>query len=183
MTSFRLINPYIEGSFKKIFTGNSAHDAATEAWNNLSKNFTNNVPKFAFTLEKLNGGTLHHYIVKEKIGNNKMVNYKLTEMDIKNKSEQIKNFKNNLKTIQNGGKKRREEEDDDESSSTSSDEDSESSEIFQKIRLQKFLKRDSPIVYWWYDPMLYNMDYFYMPTFVSTLSPYVAITTSNTYLF
>ena len=184
MTTYRLVNPHIEGGFKKIFSGNSARDAAEDAWKSLAKHFTNNVPKFAFTLQQNSDNSLHHFGVKEFINNNKMVEYNVTEMNTRGGQKAVDKFKEELSKQQrtnkmSGGKDK--DKDDDSSSSSSSDDDSDSSDIYAKIRLHKLMKRESPIVYWWYDPSIYDIDYFYVPTFVSTISPYMKITTTNTY--
>jgi len=179
--SYKLVNPHIEGTFKKSITASSPDNAAKSVWENLSKHFTNNVPKFAFSIEN-SDGQLYHYQVAEKLEKDNTVNYKLKRLNVSSeKSNKLKSSLNKLEE-QIGGKHKKKDDD----SSSSSDSDSVSSEyygtdILQKIRLQRLLNKNSPIVYWWYDPYVYDMTYFYTPTFVSTVTPYTVISTTVYY--
>ena len=61
-SNYKFVNPHIEGDFKNLFSGKNHIDAARIAWEKLSTNFTNNLPKFAFTLEKVGDGKLYHFL-------------------------------------------------------------------------------------------------------------------------
>jgi hypothetical protein len=179
MSNYKLINPYIEGSLVTTFSGASRLDAACSAWNNLSKYITNNVPKFAFTLENINDGQLYHFLVKESLSGNNAADFKISELDLVLNGNILKQFRNRI-SLKGGRKHRRhhkdKDEDDDESSSSSS-----TSEIFSAVRLNKVYSKAQPIVYWWYDPLIYEIDSIYIPTFVTPLVPYIEIMTVNYY--
>src|SRR3990172_8221718 len=123
MSNYKLINPYIEGTMITSFSGASHLDAACCAWNALSKYITNNVPKFAFTLENINDGRLYHFLVKESLSGNRSADFKISEINLKLKQDAISQFKNRLSM--RGGKKHKkkhdddDDDDDDDSSSTS----------------------------------------------------------------
>jgi hypothetical protein len=176
--SYKLINPYIEGSLKTTVSGKTQLEAAKSAWNKLSKNFTNNIPKFAFTLKNVSDGKLCHFLVKEKTSND-TVNYTITELDISSSDKGVKDLKNKIKNLkQSGGKakrrrKRSKHDDDDDDSSSDSDTD----DLYNKIKYNNLLNKMYPITYWWYDPIAYAryIDTFYAPNFVAPLSPYVEI--------
>ena len=89
MTNFRLVNPYIEGDFNKVYSGKTAQTAARNVWENLSKHITNNVPKFAFTLERVNDGELFHYMIQEKsqiVDGNMNAQINLSEIEVNQKN-------------------------------------------------------------------------------------------------
>lgn len=178
MANYNLINPSIEGSLSTTFSGKSQLDAAVTAWNSISKYITNNVPQFAFTLENSNDGQLHHFLVKETLDGGNSASFDISEMDLKLNKKTETEFKKRSaasKSKMSGGKKHHKDDDDDSSSSSSS------SEIFSALKLYKNRTRTYPISYWWYDPLVYRLDYLYMPTFVAPLSPYVEFTTINYY--
>src|SRR5438105_13143025 len=129
MENYKLINPFIEGSLKCHFNGDDNLDAAQNTWNTLSKYITNNVPKFAFTLENTKDGTLSHFLVKETMNGNDSVKYKILELDDYNNLGNINDFKSRFSKFidsrkLSGGKKHRKHkhnrEDDGSSSSSSS---------------------------------------------------------------
>jgi len=180
MTEYRLINPHIEGKFQKLYQGETPFDAAQNMWDNLSKNFTNCVPEFAFTLERVKDNKMFHYRVNESVKNSS-VNYTITELDLdlsaakkKKFNEKLNEFKNKL---QSGGKKDKRHKkrtslvDDEDESSTSE------SEGYDVWMLSTHTLYDTPISYFWYYPDFYqySYDYYFIPTWVPSLSPYVII--------
>lgn len=177
MKSFTLVNPHIEGTCKKTFSAQDAHSASEKAWNSLSKYFNNSVPKFAFTLQEGGNHELHHFLVREKIQDGS-VDYDISKYTVNAKNEE--NLKKNLTTLQKGGKKHHKHDD----SSSSSDSDSDSSSewytenIYTKIKHSNIISKTAPIYYWAYDPLVYDLDYYYTPTFVAPLTPYVQIVNS-----
>lgn len=180
MSNYTLINPCIEGNIVSTFSGKSQLDAAVDAWNGLSKYITNNVPRFAFTLENNNNGELHHFLVKEKLSGNGDASYKISEIDVAMKPSDVKSFKNRINNFkkskaQAGGKKHKKHDDDDDSSSSSS------SEPFNLLKVYNYATKTYPIGYWWYDPLVYRLDSVYIPTFVTPLTPYVEVATVNYY--
>ena len=38
---------------------------------------------------------------------------------------------------------------------------------------------NQPIYYWWYDPSLYRLDTYYIPTFYSYVTPIIKIVLNN----
>jgi len=198
MPNYKLINPTIEGNFINTFDKDNELDAAEETWRTLSKYITNNVPKFAFTLEKISDGQLSHFLVKESLSGNGYANYKVSKIKLNMKESDQKLFKdriNNLKKPTNniyGGKKHKHKHrhkkhndnnnvngnDNDDSSSSSS---SSSSSAFTALKLFKSATATIPITYWWYDPLIYGFNSIYIPTFVSPLTPYIEVTTLNYY--
>jgi hypothetical protein len=186
--SYKLINPSIEGKLKTSFKAKYDLDAANKAWTAVSQYISNNVPKFAFTLENTKDGSLSHFIVKEKLnGKNASFNISKLKLDVDSKKE--KEFKNRI-AKQAGGKKHHKEHKEDDSSSDSS---SSSSDIqllspFSPFGLNTFgpnmtVYSDLPISYWYYDPYYYNLDSLFIPTFVYPLTPYMEITTLNYYAY
>ncbi len=176
MTEYKLINPYIEGKFQKLFSGKSPSDAAQEMWNKLSEHITNCVPEFAFTIERVKDNKMFHFRVNETVKNNE-VDYSLTELDIKLSAAKKKKFLNKLNefkdSVQKGGKKRRRKKDEEEEE----EEESTSSEYYDSFLLQQHVLWNQPITYFWYYPEYYTFEYeyFFVPTWVYPLSPYTVI--------
>ena len=165
---FKLVNPQIQGNFQSNVDAPSAEDAAKKIWNKLSKYLTNNVPRFGFTMKGGNG-TLHHFMVKENVQGN-MVDYEIEKFTPKIKKTIMNDFKRKIKGIeqqggkfkkQYGGKKKDYEIDD--------------YEMFKLLKKHEQRLLTQPIVYWWYDPLIYAVDTIYIPTFTIPLYPYVEI--------
>lgn len=176
MSNYKLLNPYIEGNIVNTFSGKSALDVAEQTWTAISKYITNNVPQFAFTLENTNNGQIHHFLVKESLIGGSNASFKISEMPLKMKSKEEKEFKNRIDKFKNsnmrGGKKKRDDDDDSSSSSLS--------EVFSALKLYK-KNKTYPITYWWYDPLVYRLDSVYIPTFVAPIVPYIEVMTVNYY--
>lgn len=178
--NYILVNPHISGSVdSKIKADNSLH-AAKKAYKALSKHFNNNVPKFYFTLQKgkKGDGKYYHFEVKEK-KDGENVNFSIQNYSIPGNEvaavekfkKKLDNFKN--KTSSKGGKRSKKDSESDSDSSDGSDSD----ELYYK-RARKYIPTASynyPIYYWWYDPYVYNLDSFFVPTFYAPLSPYIEI--------
>lgn len=190
--SYKLINPAIEGKLKTTYKAKSELDAANKAWSSVSQYISNNVPKFAFTLENTKDGSLSHFIVKEKLdGKNASFNITKLKLDVDSKKEI--EFKNRI-AKQAGGKKHykdRKDHDDDSSTSSSSSSDIQLITPFSPYgsysnysNFNNFgVYSDLPISYWYYDPYFYNLDSLFIPTFVYPLTPYMEITTLNYYAY
>lgn len=183
MPNFKLINPHIEGKFNKVFSGDTHYEAASKAWNSLASHFTNNMPRFAFTMEATNNKKdIHHFMVKEKINKSKasLADYDIVELDNKLSKEGLKKFRTQLSKIkqQQGGKHKKHhknKDDDDDSSSSSSSSDS---DYMHYLRKSKY--NSQPIYYWWYNPYIYSTysGSLFIPTFVPPLTPYVEVNIS-----
>jgi hypothetical protein len=176
--NYQLVNPYVGGEFKKIFNGSSPLKAAQHAWDNLSKYFSSHVPKLHFTLETVKDRKMHHFLVKEGVNGNK-IDYSLTEVKKKPKNKNLNRFTNKLRKLQggakdslNGGKKHSHLKEDESSSSSSST--SDSSDYYTRART-KYSYLEQPIIYWWYDPSLYDVDRFFVPSFIPPLTPIIEV--------
>ena len=51
VNTYKLINPYIKGTFESKLEANNSIEAAKTFYKNLSEHFNNNVPKFYFTIQ------------------------------------------------------------------------------------------------------------------------------------
>ena len=174
MPNYKLINPRIEGSLETSFQGNNIMSIAKRVWEDVSQYITNNVPKFAFTLENSQTGKLHHFCVKEQLKGGSSAKYNISEISVKLNDKQLKEFKNkSQKAGMKGGKKDKDKDDDDDDSSTSSD------DVFSAIQLHNLYSRSQPIVYWWYDPWIYGFESIFMPTLY--LTPYIEIVSYGYY--
>tara|TARA_X000000950_G_C13712890_1_gene576952 strand:- start:336 stop:893 length:558 start_codon:yes stop_codon:yes gene_type:complete len=180
MPDYYLVNPVIGGSLKTKFSGKNNLDAANEAYISLSKYFNNNIPEFYFTLQEITsdktqigGGKITDYknfLVKETKKKNE-VSYRLVEYKVNNKNE-LKKFRAELKKLNNkfqlGGHKYDDLDDD------ILEDDSDSSEIyFPKVKRSTILS--NPISFWFYDPYVFRIKKYYMPTYVAPLAPYISI--------
>ena len=189
---YKLVNPYIDGSMNINFKGENGIDAANKAWNTLSANLTNNVPKFAFSLEKTKDGSLHHFVISEMLSGNKDVNFSIDELSLNMTPIQDEVFKKLITEsaekrnhVQNGGSRRRYDDDDSSSSSSSSSTSSEEKKLYHNLKYMK-QQADShkpvqKITYWWYNPTVYKLNNLYIPTFRVPLSPYVQLNTNSSY--
>ncbi len=179
MTEYKLVNPHIEGKFKKLYSGETPFDAAKNMWENLSSNFTNCVPEFAFTLERAKDNKMYHFRVNESVKDGE-VDFVISELNIKMTAAKKKKFLGALdgfkNKVQGGGargkrknKKKKSKDDDDESSSESD------SDYYDLFMLTDHILYDQPISHFWYYPYLYpfDYDYYFVPTWVAPLSPYV----------
>jgi hypothetical protein len=175
---YRLVNPVIEGKFNTVFSGQSELDAGEKAWAGISKYFSNNVPKFAFTMENVSDGNLHHFLIKEdKNGDN--VDYSISELKLKRSKKEEAALRGKLQQLraQHGGKK----EEDESSSSSSSSDMKNLNKMYSKLRYNTLSTAyTTPFVYWGYTPYIYDFESFYMPIFVQNMYPYVEVfTTTN----
>ena len=190
MSKFKLVNPLILGNMNTEFIGNNSDAVATEAWNSISKHITGNVPRFGFSLKDTSNDKLHHYMVKEKISNNKIVDYSIEPLDIKMSNQQEAGFVNHInklqtkiekKSNQTGGKKKQRYLDDDEDDDFD-DEDDE--ELYNKLTYYRSKKH--PFYYWWYNPLIYTLygthyNSIYIPTFSIPFYPYIEVDVSSAF--
>lgn len=174
---YKLLNPHVEGTFKKVVAADKPADAGKKIWSNLSKHFSNTVPKFYFTLENTETGSLHHIEVGEKIkknGDSQFVDYIISEYNNPRSKKDIDKFRKNLTKFQEGGKYKCDNDDDDLCDSSESD-------IYQMAKRYKTTTQP-PIYYWWYDPYIYKIDKLYLPSFVVPVTPYVELNLSSAFI-
>jgi hypothetical protein len=177
MNSYILVNPHIEGSIDTRFKTKSANEAATLAYDTISKYFSNNLPKFSFTLQKAGSDKFYHFDVNEKINKNDKIKFKIKENSNITNIDGLKKFIETNNNELDGGKynKYKKYKYEDESSSDSSSSDSDDDYYYY----YKPITRTMPITYWSYYPYVYNLKKIYVPTFVPTISPYVYINFSD----
>lgn len=171
MVNFKLINPYIDGSLKTVFSADNAKNAAEQVWESLSGHVLNNVPKFAFTLEQTSDGSLHNFIVQER-SKDKKVKYCINELDCDVSAKTKKAFKKNLENFKNkktqyGGKKRYDDDED------LDDDDDDDDEVYEELFYKNLFRRRYPINFVWYDPRMYKLDYVVSPTWVNPNQRYI----------
>lgn len=190
MPTFELVNPFIVGNMKKTFNAVDGKTAASEAWNSLSQYVTNNVPKFAFTIKKIDSGKLYHYVVKEKLSKDKSVNFSIKELKLSLTKEQENAFTQQLQKLElsaqgklvGGKKSSKDESSSSDSSSTDSDSSSEE-DIYHKIR--HFKNKSQPLNYMWYSPIVYSkngtLESVYVPSFTYPVVPYLELSLSTVF--
>jgi len=200
MVNYKLVNPVIRGELKSTVSSDNINDAADKIWNKISAHITNDVPNFAFSIKDMSDDSLYHFQVSEKKTGNKhgdRVTYNIKQLKIKKENEnKLKNSINAFEdSIQDGGNNFHEEDNDDVEASDDKfignlfggkkryksyddDDDSSSSEeelhnIYNKARLNNYMNAIQPITYWWYNPLAYELNTLYIPTFQVPLTPYV----------
>jgi len=172
--TYVLVNPHIEGNFKNKITAKNSIDAARNFYKNLSKHFNNAVPKFYFTIQKGGSGKGKHYHFKVKENRKEDdVSFTLEPYEIlgganiENFTKKLETFKN--KFSQDGGKKKSKR-------SKKYDDDDDDSDSDDYKRIKSYVPVVSqPISYWWYDPSVYRLDAYYIPTFYSYVTPVIEI--------
>ena len=183
---FQLVNPYILGKMNTSFKGKSPLDAATKAYTKLSNYFNNDIPSFNFTLQKINSSSkiklgggrnniYNHFNVQEIKDKNNNVKFKIKQINVPKNTKQMTQFKKELKKVikntddqMNGGGKDYSYDDSDNYSWLDSDDE-------YVLRKKKSTVLVNPISYWWYDPYVYRIQKYYVPTFVAPLAPYITI--------
>jgi hypothetical protein len=179
MKSYILVNPHIEGSVETKFKTKTAEEAASLAYESISKYFSNNLPKFSFTIQKAGSDKYYHFDVKEKINKSDKIKFEIKKNEAIQDINGLKKFIEINEENLSGGKtshskKYRLTDKDDDSSSSSSDSSTDDYYYYYKP-----VNRSMPITYWSYYPYVYSLRKFYVPTFVPTISPYVYISLSN----
>ena len=182
--NFELVNPYIEGDFKRVFSGNESIKAAKNCYTSISEYIRNPLPKFYFSLKNIKTGKYNHFMVKEKIKKKNIANFNIEEISINHTKDEITKFEDKLdKFKQKGGRRRKELDMDLDEDLEDSDLDSDSSDYYNKYS-RKYsypYRTDQPILYYWYDPLLYKVNRFYFPHFVLPLSPLVEVNLSSAF--
>jgi len=127
-------------------------------------------------MKKLQGGEIKHFEVKEKTNKEGVVDFVLKDSKIVSTPEELSSFEEQLHTFKVGGRKKKY----DEESSSSSSSDEWSSDSDEYYRKKKYiypypLRRDQPILYYWYEPKIYRVNTVFVPHFRLPLAPLVAI--------
>lgn len=117
--SYRLINPYIEGSLDTVVSASNSFSAGKKIYNSISKFFTNHLDNFYMTVQNVETKDLSHFKINEKRGDSGMVDYKLVKIDASFDPDIERNLTEKVdKLSQSGG---RYEDDSPTESSTESD--------------------------------------------------------------
>ena len=179
-----LVNPYIQGELKNSISSDNSINAAKNVYSKISEYFNNAVPEFYFTLQKGESGKgkyYHFQVIESRVDDN--VTFTLEPYDIMGGAD-VNTFASNLDTFKNkfkqiGGKtsKHSSKKKSESSSSSSSDSDSDSSIPIRRHkhkRINNYITTyDQPIYYWWYDPSLYKLNTYYIPTFYQYITPVI----------
>lgn len=161
MNNYFLVNPQIAGTMNTKFIASGNREAGLDAFRELSQYFNNNVPSFYFTLKR--GDKYIHYKAREKANAAGKVKFTVREIERPINDDALKSFIKEADSNLNGGSFSYYDDDDSSSSSSS------------KPNRYSYHRRplQSPITHWQYYPKIYPYQYFYMPQFVSPISPYV----------
>jgi hypothetical protein len=174
VNTYKLVNPYIQGTFKRSVKATNSNEAANMFYKNLSKHFNNSIPKFYFSVQKGSSGLgkYYHFEVKENRVDDevsfevKKYHKGADKSNMGDFEEKLNNFK--AKFSQDGGKKNKKSKKSKDDSDSDFDD---SSEEFYKRARQYPAVTQQPIYYWWYDPFIYRLDKLYIPTFYSYVVP------------
>lgn len=163
VNKYTLVNPIVKGKVEVSVDSDNCIQAAKTIYRNLSQHFSNNIPHLHITLQKGGeGGKLSHFKVSEKrTGEN--VTFKISRIsDVSSKNEKqfLKRQRQALEKV--GGRSLDDSDDDD------------SDDVFYKSKTV-YVANNTPLSWWWYDPYLYNLDTVFIPTFYSSVVPYIEI--------
>jgi len=189
--TYKLVNPYIKGEFNRNIKADNSMKAAKNFYENLSEHFNNSIPKFYFTVQKGGGtkGKFYHFEVKEK-KNKSEVSYSIRPFDVEGKStidsfvENFKSFKSrynkNNSTTQKGGAKRKKSRKSSRRKSrrkSRSDDDDDYGDDLDLYRNEySYVPSVSqPLYYMYYDPHVYNIDSYFLPTFYAYATPVIEL--------
>ena len=114
--NYIMINPWIDGKNKKIYKSDNALDSAKKAYNDMANNFSNNIPSFHITLQKINSSKdigkgsnndYYHFKINEQRGGKNNIKFDLQEISFNKKDNLVlEQFKKNIyKTILDINKK------------------------------------------------------------------------------
>ena len=182
--TYKLVNPYIQGDMKTSLKSKNSVTAAKSFYKSLSEHFSNDIPKFYFTIQKGGSGTgkYYHFVAKE-VKKNDEVKFNIEAYTPSSVETNIKNFESNLTQFKNkfeqaGGKSKSKSNSKSGKKSKSvlddSDSDfSDSSEEFYRRAQTYSPVVNTPIYYWWYDPQLYNIKSFFVPQLYPYISSYL----------
>lgn len=122
--TYRLINPFIDGSINPVVKASNSFNAGKKMYNKISDFFTNQVDNFYMTIQNIVTNDLTHFLINEKKDKNDVVNFNLVKIndnfDTELENKIVSCVDKVLKNEQTGGKHRRHARYDDDSSSDSS---------------------------------------------------------------
>lgn len=118
--TYRLINPYIEGTLSTLINSKNSFRAGRDLYKRISKYFTNHVENFHLTIQNVETKKLSHFRVTEKKKNNS-VDFNIVKLDDSLSGETEGKLVEAVEDIdkQTGGKKKKDGESEDSSDSSS----------------------------------------------------------------
>jgi hypothetical protein len=184
VNTYILVNPHIEGNFKRKIKATNSNEAANILYKSLAEHFNNSVPKFYFSIQKGSSGEgkYYHFQVTEN-RDNEEVNFNIKPYSIHGEHDAIQKFETKLNNFKNkfhkGGakKKKQQKQSKQQKDSDSSDFNVSDDELYTQAR--SYLPTTQPIYFWWYDPSVYHLTKLYIPTFYSYVTPYLEISIDN----
>jgi hypothetical protein len=183
MKKYKLVNPYLQGGIVTSVDAKNENSAAEKIWEGLSKNIVNVVPSFAFTIKDIKSNKLYNYSISEsQKGGSDDVEFtikpiKIKEDSVKKLNRSISNFEeliNDKSKLSNTSEQKGGDKDDKDDKDEK--ERKKLKKIYKKAKMQNYINNiQTPIYYWWYNPLVYDVDYVYIPTFTYPLTPYVQL--------
>jgi|LauGreDrversion4_2_1035121.scaffolds.fasta_scaffold664020_2 hypothetical protein len=192
VNKYKLVNPYIKGEFETKVDAKNSVEAAKVFYKTLSEHFNNSVPKFYFTIQKGGSGKgkFFHFVVNEK-RKNEDVDYSIKPYEIKGEEQAMKNYLANFENFKgryNGGARKGSRSRSKKSSRKSSkhvDISSDSSDAYYREATSYIPVASQPFTYMYYDPIVYQVDTVFFPTFYSYNTPFLLFNanTSTNYTY
>ena len=196
--TYKLVNPYVKGEFKKSITAKNSVEAAKKFYKNLSEHFNNSIPKFYFSIQKggSSKGKYYHYEVNEKRKKSE-VSYSLRPYEVPGKDE-IESFVENFNKFkgrfnkQYGGAPKRKSSRKGSRKSSRKRKSKKADDLYDLDYDDDYHYRDSysyiptvsqPFYYMYYDPSVYKLDSFFIPTFYAYATPIWEINTSGLVIY
>uniref|UniRef100_A0A6C0J3A7 Uncharacterized protein n=1 Tax=viral metagenome TaxID=1070528 RepID=A0A6C0J3A7_9ZZZZ len=176
--TYKLVNPYIKGEMKTSIKTKNSINAAKTFYKNLSEHFNNNIPKFYFTIQKGGSGKgkLYHFEVSEKKTNSE-VSYSIKPYEVKGELsdkfvDTLKSFKSRYNK-KGSGKSRKTSNKGKKRGKKSEKKDSPSDVNYWDYDYVPAVSQ--PLYYFYYDPQVYKLDSFFIPTFYAYATPFIEI--------
>jgi hypothetical protein len=169
---FEVINPVIVGRMQVTYDENSAPDAAKKFWNELSKIIVNDIPKTCITLKDEND-KLYHYKITEQKSGKFLADFMISPVDKINKDAEkslVPTHDKITAQTQKGGRKHRYDDSPSDSSSSSSSDSID--EAIEKFNLINATRKKSPVVYYYYNPAVYEKENLFIPVFTYPIIPH-----------
>jgi len=109
--TYRLINPFIEGSLNTVVRAKNSLNASIMLYGNLSNHFTNHVDNFYITVQNLQNKRLYNFLIDEKRLTGDEVDFSITRLRTPLSKDLEENFLKEIQEIdpqtQTGGKHRK----------------------------------------------------------------------------
>ena len=189
--TYKLVNPYVKGEFKKNIKAKNSIEAAKMFYKNLSEHFNNSIPKFYFSIQKGGSGKgkYYHFEVQEKRKKSE-VSYKLRPYEVPGKDE-IESFVENFNKFkgrfnkQYGGapSKRKRSRKGKKSKADDLYELDYEDDDFYRTDYSYVPTVSQPFYYMYYDPSVYKLDTFFIPTFYAYATPIWEINTNGLVIY